>query len=432
MIQTKIKNNNKLNTLKMKNQILALSLGLITMGAFAQKDELKAAEKALKKKDFPTAIAAINSIASMEDSMDAKYKAKYYYLKGQSLAGKNNFSKAADAFNALFAYEKETGKAKYTKAAQPMLNDIIQKVSNKAIKFYNDDKNYKAAAENFYLTFKLSPKDTSFLYNAAVSASLDKDYEGSLGYYNELKEIGYTGITTQYLAVNKATGKEENLGAKANRDLMVKSGQYNSPSQKSSPSKQSEIIKNIGYNLVNLGRTEDAILALQEARRSNPKDLNLLLNEAQMYIKLEKMDKFGELMEEAVKLDPTNPQLFFNLGVVNAGQDKKEEAIGFYKKAIELDPNYADAYMNLAVVILSEEKAIIDEMNNNLSNNKKYTELEGKQKALYKKAIPFLEKADSLNRNLDTVRVLLNLYDTLEMETKADALRPIYKEMRAN
>ena len=128
---------------------------------------------------------------------------------------------------------------------------------------------------------------------------------------------------------------------------------------------------------------------------------------------------------------PTN-QLFFNLGVVNAGQDKKEEAIGFYKKAIELDPNYADAYMNLAVVILSEEKAIIDEMNNNLSNNKKYTELEGKQKALYKKAIPFLEKADSLNRNLDTVRVLLNLYDTLEMETKADALRPIYKEMRAN
>ena len=66
-----------------------------------------------------------------------------------------------------------------------------------------------------------------------------------------------------------------------------------------------------------------------------------------MYIKLERMDKFGELMIEAVELDPTNPVLFFNLGVVNANEDKIEAAIKFYKKAIELDPAYGDAYLNL-------------------------------------------------------------------------------------
>jgi len=39
----------------MKKQLLALSLGLMTMGMSAQKDELKAAEKALKKNDVATA-----------------------------------------------------------------------------------------------------------------------------------------------------------------------------------------------------------------------------------------------------------------------------------------------------------------------------------------------------------------------------------------
>ena len=86
--------------------------------------------------------------------------------------------------------------------------------------------------------------------------------------------------------------------------------------------------------------------------------------------------------------------------------------------------------MNLSVAILSGEQAIIDEMNQNLNNFKKYEELEVKQKALYKKALPFLEKADSLNRTFETVKSLLNIYDILEMTDKAEALRPIYKEMR--
>jgi tetratricopeptide (TPR) repeat protein len=142
------------------------------------------------------------------------------------------------------------------------------------------------------------------------------------------------------------------------------------------------------------------------------------------------MDKFGALMEDAVKLDPTNPTLFFNLGVVNANEGKIEEAVAYYKKAIELKPDYADAYMNLAVAMLAEEKEIIEEMNNNLSDYDKYDALLAKQKILYKKALPYLIKADTIERSEGTVRTLLNMYDTLEMFEEADALRPIYKEMR--
>lgn len=413
----------------MKKQLIALLLGLMSIVMFGQKNELKVVEKALKTNDFKAAKAAILPLESKEETIEAKYKAKYYYLKG-SAYGKSNIEKAAAAYNKLFEVEKASGKSKYTKEAKPKLDALIQFVSQKAIKAYNEDKDYKEATKNFYLTYTLHSVDTSLLYNAAISASFAKDYTTSLEYFTKLKKIGYTGITTQYLAVNKESGVKENLGTEDNRDAMVKFGKYIDPTTVVSDSKRAEIVKNISYNLINLGKTEEAIVAIKEARIANPKDLNLLLNEAQLYIKIEDMEKFGSLMEEAIQLDPNNPTLFFNLGVVNAGEDKIEEAITYYKKAIELKPDYGDAYMNLAIAILSGENAIVEEMNENLSNFKKYDELEKKQKELYKEALPYLEKADGLNRTEDTVKTLLNIYDLVGDEERADALRPIYKKMR--
>ncbi|QVY67076.1 tetratricopeptide repeat protein [Polaribacter sp. Q13] len=412
----------------MKNQILALTVGLLSIASYAQKDEIKAAEKAIKKGQFKEAKAALAGLKATEDSMDPKYKAKYYFLKGTAI-GKSDVKKAAEAYNKLISYEKEIGKPKYTKEAQPKLSELVQFTSKKAIDFYNN-KDYAKATNNFYLTYVLSPTDTSFLYNAALSSSLAKDYDGALKYYKELQDVNYTGIATQYIAVNKETGKEENLGTKANRDAMVKFGKYIKPSNKTTESKQAEIIKNIGYIYVNQGKPELAVAALEEARKANPKDLNLLLNQAQMYIQLEKMDKFGELMKEAVKMDPTNPTLFFNLGVVSAQEKHIEEAIGFYKKAIELNPEYGDAYLNLGVTVLNKRIDVINEMNENLSNEKKYTELEGELKVICKEALPYIIKADNLSRTEGTVSTLLNIYDTLEMTSEADALRPIYKEMK--
>ena len=146
---------------------------------------------------------------------------------------------------------------------------------------------------------------------------------------------------------------------------------------------------------------------------------------------LKKMDKFAELIAEAIKLDPNNPNLYFNLGVAYGNQGLEKEAIEYYKKALEIDPNYRDAYLNIAYTITNKRIAVVEEMNNNLNNEKKYTELEQKNKAICKEALPYLEKADAMKRTLDTVRNLMNLYDTLEMFEKSDELRPIYKKMRA-
>ncbi|CAL2095430.1 tetratricopeptide repeat protein [Tenacibaculum sp. 190524A02b] len=414
----------------MRKQILALSLGVASLSAVAQKAELKAAEKAIKKQEFNSAITSLNAAEKLIANADNKYKSKFYFLKGKAYAAKKDYKTSAEAINKLIAFEKQIGKSKYTGEAQPMLNKMIQDVSNKAINLYNNKKDYKNASEYFYLTYVLSPKDTSFVYNAAIASHQAKDLDTALKYYTELKDINYTGIETQYLATNKLTGKVENLGSKQQRDLMIKTKQYIKPENKVSESKYSTIVKNIAFILKEQGKTDEAIKALAEARKANPKDLNLLLNEADMYIKLKQMDKFGKLMSEAIALDPNNPTLYYNLGVVNFNQGRVEDAKKYYKKAVELKPDYGDAYMNLAVVVLDQDKAIVEEMNKNLSNFKKYDELALKQKEVYKEAIPYLEKADGLNRTMDTVKTLMNIYEVLEMEGKAKEYRDIYKSMK--
>ena len=348
----------------MKKQIIAYSLALMSMGVFAQKNELKAAGKALKKQDYAGAVASISAAEALMGNMDAKLKAKFYFLKAQAYAGQKNYRTAADTFTALFAFEKETGKQKYTSKAKPMQGQLTKEVSEKALKLYNDEKDYKNAAELFYLTYKLSPTDTAFMYNAAVSATQAKELDIALTYYRDLKSLGYTGIVLEYFATNKETGEEERIDSESQRNLYVKSGQYTNPIDKGSKSKKATIVKNIALILKDQGKVDEAVTAIKEARIENPQDLNLLLAEAELYIKLEKMDMFGQLMEQATKMDPTNPTLFFNLGVVNYNQDKIEEAQGYYKKAIELDPTYRDAYLNLGLSILNKRVAIVEEMNN--------------------------------------------------------------------
>ena len=44
----------------MRKQIVALCLGFMTIGIFAQKDELKNAEKAIKNEDFKGALTILN------------------------------------------------------------------------------------------------------------------------------------------------------------------------------------------------------------------------------------------------------------------------------------------------------------------------------------------------------------------------------------
>jgi len=63
----------------MKKQIIAISLGLMSIGMFAQKQELKTIDKAIDKSDFKTAQEGIGALESNESAIEEKYEAWYYY-----------------------------------------------------------------------------------------------------------------------------------------------------------------------------------------------------------------------------------------------------------------------------------------------------------------------------------------------------------------
>lgn len=419
----------------MKKLGLVLVAASMSLAVNAQKNELKAAEKALKSGDFA---AAKTAIKSAEGKLEDKYKGKFHFLKAKAfyeLAKQDksaaNYETAAKSFQDLLAFEKASKKSKYTKEAQPLLNALISDVSNKGIKEFQA-KDYKNAKNTLYQTYSLSPKDTVFLEYAAHAANSDKDYDTAIKHFSTLKDLGYTGISTTYTAVNVESGKRENLGSKQQMDLMVKTKQYKDPKTETSKSKKADIVKNIAYILMAKGDNEAAITAIQDARKADPKDVNLLMNEANLYLRLDQKDKFKSLMNEAVTKQPNNPTLHFNIGVINQEQGNLEEARGNYNKAIELDPKYADAYVNLGSLMLEKDKELVEEMNKNLSNFKKYDAIKAKQTALYKEVIPVYEKAFNLKKekagtaDAGLARTLMSLYENVEMGDKAKEMKAIW------
>lgn len=421
----------------MKNQILLLVALFMCSAAIAQKDELKAAEKAIKKNDYAASAAQIGKAESLISAADNKTKSKFYYLKGETYAGlaktdpsEANYTEAAGAFNALFDVEEELGTSKYTEMAKPTLSTMISEVSAKGIKSYQEA-NYSSAKSELFQVYNLSPKDTVFLEYAANAAYLDKDYDRALDYFTSLKEVGYTGIVTEYTAMNKETGERENMGTKSNMDLMVKTGTYSNPKSETSKSKQPTIVKNIAFVHVEKGDTEKAIAAVKDAREIAPDDVNLILTEANLQIKLGNKDEFGRLMNEAVALDPNNAALYFNLGVINGEQGNFEKAIEYYRKCIELDPEYVDAYVNLGSALLEDDKVLVEEMNKNLNDFDKYDEIKAKQVDLYKSVMPLYEKAFELRPDdVDTIRTLMSLYENTEMDDKFKKMKDKYDSMK--
>ncbi|TYP69956.1 tetratricopeptide repeat protein [Aquimarina intermedia] len=421
----------------MKNRIvLALLLSVSAIG-FSQKQALKSASKALKSGDIEVANEALKAAEAQLSTADEKQKAQYYYLKAEAFnaaADKNdiaNVEGAAMAYAKVVEIENAAGNSKYSGDASEALQTIRQSLVEKAIEDQNKQ-NYKGAADKLYLGYKTNKTDTIYLYYAASNAVNGKDYDTALNYYNELKDLGFTGIQKEFVAINKETGEEENFPSKSVMNIQVKAGEFIKPQERLTDSKKAEIAKNIALIYISQGKDEEAMQAMADAKKENPNDASLLQAEADMFYKLGNIAKYKEIMEQIVANDPENPDLYYNLGVSASKLDNNEQAIEYYKKALELKPDYGAAQLNIASIILSGESAIVEKMNalgTSSSDYKKYDALKLKREELYKSVIPYLDGALKSNPdNVEVVRTLMNIYYQIddpraeEMNNKLKAL----------
>jgi len=424
--------------MKSKYVLLASTL-LISVATFAQKDQIKAAEKALKAGNAQEAITILQGAEAASAAAPDAEKAQFNFVKANAhlaLATKNentdaNLSAAAKAYQEVLAIEKTSGKAKFSAQASTSIIDVKYKLINAAIADSKAEK-HAAGAKKLYDAYLLDKKDTINLYYAASTYVNAKEYETAYNAYDELKKLNYSGKGTNFYAVNKINGEEQFFSTEKERDQMVKLGTHEKPRTEDIPSKRGEIFKNMALILVQNGKVAEAKKAVAEARAANPDDKSLILTEANLYLDTKDYDTYKKLITEVLAQSPNDADLVFNLGVISYNAKNLVEAEKYYKRAIEIKPDYVNAYLNLAILKLDADKKLFEEiqkLGNSEKDNKRYEVLKKQREAVFTSALPYLEKASELDGTNEEVKgTLLSVYRALEMTEKAKALKAKMKK----
>ena len=410
----------------MKKLALLISIFLVS-NLQSQKKELRQVDKLITQSFYDEANSELNNIESLVLSSEDKNKALFFFYKSKVSNELENFEDAINSYNNLMSINSSEYSSKIDAEIDFLIDQIETSLVNSAVAD-NQNENYSDASVKLYMAYNLNKdKNKDYLYYAAGSAVNSRDYEKALGHYLELKNMNYTGIVNEYFVTNNETGVEEKV-SESEYNLLDKSKDYSNPRIGKTESRYPEIVKNIALIYVQQGKNDVAIEAITEARNIQPDDTSLILNEADLYIRMSNnadneedrvnyRAKFKDLMELAITKDPENGILYYNLGVISTEQGESDAAIDYYEKAINFRPDYVDAYLNLVSVILDGEQAVVDEMNGlgtSKKDNIRYDELKILRENLYKRCVPYLEKLIEVSpTNLDALRTLKNIYSVL-------------------
>jgi len=171
--------------------------------------------------------------------------------------------------------------------------------------------------------------------------------------------------------------------------------------------------------------TAPAILA--EGREKFPDDTSLLFNEINYYLKEGKMSELIGKLEVAIEKEPNNVSLYTTLGNVYDNLYQKAagtaDAAGhyanaekYYSKSMEIAPDKFEAfysmgalYYNKAALLSNEVNALSDDYSK--EGTAKYEAKKVEMDAMFAKALPFFEQAESRNANdMNTLIALKEIY----------------------
>ncbi len=259
---------------------------------------------------------------------------------------------------------------------------------NKGVTEFQDNKNYAAALENFEkgmgMTGFTGRVDTNVMYYAALAADNAKNHEKANLYYSMLIKLNYQG---------KGDGPI--------------------------------IYSNYSRILEEQGDTAKSIEILKAGRAKYPNDRSLLNKEINYYLTSGKNQEALQSLKEAVDADHNNPGLYAIQGSVLENLGETAQAEVAYKKAIELEPENFDANYNLGAMYFNKGVEYNNEANGySMKEMKKIEAAQAKATEEFKKAQPYLEKANQLNpTDVTAIQPLLKIYAMTNQNDKYKALK---------
>ena len=413
----------------MKKTLILAALVLISAGCFAQKNPLVKKAKSYMMAETPDFSAAR---AAISEAMEAGQNAETYYWAGMigyqemtqenynQMMGKGaNQAKAGAAVVESYKYWLKADEL----AQVPVLNKkgvevptdpkMRGNVSKKMLEYYkqqelvkygiylNEQKDYAGAYEAFKMHIdipelpmmqdpklqKEMPRDTTYdqyKYYAAIFAVQSEMHPEAIALLSEMKDGNYEGISVnqflyqEYLAVKDTVMFVQTL--------------------------------------------KDAIVRFP----AEPWFLQNLIN---FYIFSGQEQTAVDYLAQAIEREPNVAQYHHIKGNLDENLGNYDDALKDFDAALAIDPTLADAmagkgrvYYNQAVK-LNEEAAMI-------SDNKAYKKALEEMNEVFRKSLPFFEKAHEMDpTDRSYVVVLKGLYYRFHMDEKEAEMRALLETL---
>ncbi|MDR1222521.1 MAG: tetratricopeptide repeat protein [Tannerella sp.] len=408
----------------MKKLGLTLGLCLLASVSFGQKKAVSEALKLAKDATKPNFVEARTKINEALTNEETKNEAKTWYTAGQiedlqftaentkqMVGGQPDEATMYNALMNIYPY--------FVKAIElDNLPDIKGKVKPK---FAKDIKSILKANSPYYM-------------NGGAYFFEQKDYKKSYEFFNQYIEIvdsklmkegekpaetvDSTYIFANYYATITALQLDDHTTA---IEALKRASKIDY--------KRNDMIQYLADEYKNIGDTANMEKTLEEGLAIFPKESYFILNLVGVYINSNRNDKAIEYINTAIKNEPDNAQLYDVAGRVYESSLKDYvKAEEFFKKAVELDGENAEMQSNLGRVYFNQGVTQLDNAND-IADVKKYNEEKEKAKDLFRKALPYFEKAYQLNPEAsDNKMALRSIYYNLDMGDKYEEIDKVMNE----
>lgn len=396
-----------------KGSILAVGVLTLTSIAFGQKKNETSAAVVYKqqfqmnmmkgkvdaaKKSLIEAKGFIDLAAAHEDTKNSQ---KTLWLKGEiyaaflslgmssqdtsfiKLAGEDAMDVSAAAFKQGYPLGK-----KYKGEIRDGANQKVIMLNGFAGMLYKAEQ-YAEAAELYLYQVKFSDAievlDSSAIYNASLCFEKVDEFAKAAEGYEKLAKVGYRGTTSAILA--------------------------------------SSAYRRAG----NLDKAREVI---NEARKDNPSDKELLLELVNTSIDAGDAAGAEKALADAIATDPENKQLHYTIGTIYIDLKENKKAETALNKALEIDPNYVNAQYQLGAHLVTWAGDLNTAAKKLKFGDAQYDVMIAESQDIYKRAVTPLENYITgapkdkavLNILFQLHRNLGNTEKALDYKKRAEAL----------
>ena len=316
----------------------------------------------------------------------------------------------------------------YKIAAYPEFNDLDPEALEKSLEAFAKipalDPSYANDRSNLFDIYQHIQSITSNYFNKGAVAYENGDYKKAIDCYMSAYKsnlvIGQQDNEALLIAAQIALYNAKDYVMVGDICSQLMANQYES----------AKVYQYLAAANGQLGNDEDMLKYINEGRAKFPEDENLVNEQINAYLKLQREAEIVDQIEEMAAKQTTNPIYYFILGTIYGNSESVlyniDTALGYYQKALAIDPNHVDSYINIGSMYIDRSAALYNAANElgfDRESQKKYDIMVAEAKGYDEQALPYVEKAYEMVPDDAAIRqALRTLYVRLKMMDKAKAL----------